>query len=71
MKRMYWLALSLLLIALAIPTQAQNLNKTIDDQIVQLVENNELSKTQQNWEITDQHTSSVSGIHHVLSLIHI
>jgi len=65
MKRMYWQALSLLFLALAIPTQAQNLNKTIDAQIVQLVENNELSEIQQHWEITDQHTSSVSGIHHV------
>lgn len=65
MKRMYWQVLSLLLIALAVPMQAQNLNKTIDEQIVQLVENNKLSNLQQNWEVTAQHTSSVSGIHHV------
>lgn len=65
MKRIYWQALGLLCFALALPVQAQSVKQAIDGQILEWVESNQLDKTQQQWIITDQHISSISGIHHV------
>lgn len=44
---------------------AQNIQQTIDEQLVQLLENNEITSQDTNWVITSQHTSSTSGVLHV------
>ncbi len=44
---------------------AQNGTSQINDYFEQLLENNELQAQDVQWEITDQHISSVSGIHHI------
>lgn len=44
---------------------AQKLNETINGQISELVESNELSTQDSHWIITDQHTSRTTGVQHV------
>ncbi|MBL4663883.1 MAG: hypothetical protein JKY22_10125, partial [Flavobacteriaceae bacterium] len=44
---------------------AQNVQQSIDQQIIQLLENNQITSQDANWVITDQHVSSASGIEHV------
>ncbi len=44
---------------------AQNIQQTIDEQLVDLLENNKITSQDTNWVITSEHTSSTSGVHHV------
>lgn len=44
---------------------AQNIQESIDQQIVQLLENNIITPQDVNWVITSEHTSSISDIHHI------
>jgi len=44
---------------------AQNIQQSIDQQLVQLLENNEITAQDTNYVITSEHTSSTSGVHHV------
>ncbi len=44
---------------------SQNIQQTIDQQLNQLLENNELSAQDVNWAITDQHVSRTSHVNHV------
>lgn len=44
---------------------AQNSEPSIDAQMMLLLEDNEITPQDTNWVITDQHTSSASGVEHI------
>ncbi|MEM7085741.1 MAG: M36 family metallopeptidase [Bacteroidota bacterium] len=44
---------------------AQNIQQSIDQQIIQLLEDNKITSQDANWVITSQHVSNSSGIQHV------
>jgi extracellular elastinolytic metalloproteinase len=44
---------------------AQNLNQVIEQQLVQLLEEDRITPADMHWQITAEHTSSVSGIKHI------
>ncbi|MDC7993856.1 M36 family metallopeptidase [Altibacter sp. HG106] len=45
--------------------QAQSVSQQITEQLVPFVENNQLNRSDLQWQITSEHISSVSGVHHV------
>jgi len=44
---------------------AQNSSPNLNDHFQQLIENSELLAQDVNYQITSQHTSKVSGVHHI------
>jgi hypothetical protein len=44
---------------------AQNLSVSINHQLTQLVENNKLTPQDTQWELSSDHISSTSGVHHI------
>ena len=44
---------------------AQNLSETINQQLTQLIENDKLTPQDAQWELSSDHVSSASGVHHV------
>ncbi|MDC8005194.1 M36 family metallopeptidase [Aureisphaera galaxeae] len=54
-----------LLVLLSPKVHSQEVTKTINEQIHQLLESNELTTQDSQWVITDQHTSRTTGVHHV------
>ncbi|TDI79611.1 MAG: HYR domain-containing protein [Bacteroidetes bacterium] len=65
MKKHNLLMVCALVFGLSAQVVAQNVQQIIDQQINQLLENNKISTQDTNWVVTNQHTSSVSGIHHI------
>jgi len=58
---------SMLILACVFSTQltAQNSSPNLNDHFQQLIENSELLAQDVNYQITSQHTSKVSGVHHI------
>jgi extracellular elastinolytic metalloproteinase len=65
MKKRNLLMVCALVFGLSAQVVAQNIQQIIDQQIVQLLENNKISTQDTNWVITNQHTSSASGVQHI------
>lgn len=65
MKKRNLLMVCALVFGLSEQVVAQYVNQIINQEIIQLLENNKISTQDTNWVITNQHTSSTSGIHHI------
>ncbi|MBT8255874.1 MAG: hypothetical protein KJO23_04965, partial [Bacteroidia bacterium] len=65
MKKLTMLFACVIFLSVSSQINAQNSQPSIDAQIMQLLENNEITPQDTNWVITDQHTSSTSGVEHI------
>ena len=65
MKRITFSLLLGMLCLFSSQLNAQDVTQDINHQLAQLVENNKLTAQDLQWEITSEHVSRTSGIHHV------